>query len=193
MLLKEIQQHFWMASPGRKMRSWPELESGQPLKSLAGASLQRAWQTSTQSGVEDFGVPPAIVLDFIFLYINNKEVSFFPWKVHESSLTPKIFGPVPSLDCHSESLIISQDKFNNSWLLFYSMLTKSHLETGETSIKATEIQNIYHISDCNTFLHIFLMTLLALTHCQPRWTSLPLYRNVLIFREIPVLVIVINM
>lgn len=160
--------------------------------SLAGASLQRAWKTSTQCGVEDFGAPPAIVLDFIFSFINTKEAFFFPWKCMSSWLQ-KNFGPVPFLDYHSQSLIMSQDKFNNSWLLFYSMLTKSHLKSGETSIKATEIQNIHHISDCNTFLHIFLMTLLALTHCQPCWTSLPLYRNVLIFREIPVLVIVINM
>lgn len=78
-----------------------------------------------------------------------------PLKMHEFSLTPKNFGPVPSLDCRSQSLITSQDKFNNSWLLFYSMLTKSHLESGETSIKATEIQNIRHISDCNTFIHFF--------------------------------------
>lgn len=77
-----------------------------------------------------------------------------PLKMHEFSLTPKNFGPVPSLDCRSQSLITSQDKFNHSWLLFYSMVTKSHLES-ETSIKATEIQNIRHISDCNTFIHFF--------------------------------------
>lgn len=136
--------------------------------SLAGTSLQRAWKPYVRWGAENFKAPPVIGLDFILPFINTKEVFFLHWKMHESSLTQKHFGLVPSLDFHSQSLITSQDKFNNLWLLFYSMLTKSHLDSGETSIKATEIQNIHHIRDCNTFLlfpddFVGLSTLLDLT------------------------------
>lgn len=112
---------------------------------------------------------------FYFLIYKHQSGFFFPslpWKCMSSPWLQKVLG-TPSLDCHSQSLITSQDTFNNSWLLFYSMLTKSHLESGETSIKATEIQNIHHISDCNLFLHFFWWVF-ALAHCQPCWTSLSL-------------------